>query len=392
MAEILPLIVTLLLLIVASAFALARLLLKRKKARARHWPQSQDYAVRADWNKSSGELNYSSFVYFDVDRDGIYGIGDRPMGGIVVRLRGRNRYLATVRTNGNGFANFITSTTKRKAAINRPGLYEFAVSVPPGWGATSKNEMQSRSFFELPGSTSGLCTEEMVRPVGIAPERFVRGTLPEGVNAAARVHRGADEVASTELAGSFLLKIPEGADRMSLRLSGCERSVPLGAYPIDLGTCDLSRFVAFGKPRTTISFDDVSSRGLRKIPSGFAGLNWFNLNVIRRDFQRGSQGYVNGNTSGDHMTYTSSGHPAEFWSETPFDFLGALLSAAWLQSEGETGIIECWRGDEPVARDEVRLSALTPVHYQPMLVDITRVRLSTLHYWQMVLDDLTIAR
>jgi hypothetical protein len=45
-----------------------------------------------------------------------------------------------------------------------------------------------------------------------------------------------------------------------------------------------------------------------------------------------------------------------------------------------------------IARDEVKLSALTPIHYLPMVADVTRVRLSTVHYWQMIMDDLTIAR
>jgi hypothetical protein len=38
------------------------------------------------------------------------------------------------------------------------------------------------------------------------------------------------------------------------------------------------------------------------------------------------------------------------------------------------------------------VSASTPVHYLPMIADVTRVRLSTQHYRQMIMDDLTIAR
>jgi hypothetical protein len=387
----LSLTLVLLLLAGCAAWATAGLLRRWKKLRARNWPQAQDYPVRTDWRKSSGRRNYSSFVYFDVDRDGVYGLNDRPMGGVVVRLSTENRLRATARTNVNGFANFSASVA-RKAHINRPGSYEFAVSVPPGWIATSKNGIQSRRFIEVPGSSSGLDAEEMVRPVGIAPERFVRGVLPAAATASALVYSGGSEVAAHEARGSFLVKVPEGADRMSLRMGESERAIPLGPYPVDLGAFDASRKQTAGKQPSTISFDDVTTRGLLKVPSGYAGLSWFNLNIIRRDFEGNHQGYVNCNSSGEHTVYTSSGHSAEFWSDRPFDFVGAMLAVAWLNAEGETGIIECFRGDARVLRDEVKLSALTPVQYLPMIADVTGVRLSTLHYWQMVMDDLTIAR
>ncbi len=77
----------------------------------------------------------------------------------------------------------------------------------------------------------------------------------------------------------------------------------------------------------------MTARGLRKIPSGYAKLNWFNLNVVARDFHGGSEGYVNGNTSGDHSCYTSSGHPAEIWSDQPFGFHSMMLGGAWLTAE-----------------------------------------------------------
>ncbi|TIW81843.1 MAG: hypothetical protein E5V52_12370, partial [Mesorhizobium sp.] len=90
--------------------------------------------------------------------------------------------------------------------------------------------------------------------------------------------------------------------------------------------------------------------------------------------------------------YTSSGHPAEFGGSTPFGFHSVMLTAAWLRSEGEVALIESWLGDELVASDEVVLSALAPVHYAPMLKAVTRVRVSTRHHWQLVLDDLVLAR
>ena len=49
-----------------------------------------------------------------------------------------------------------------------------------------------------------------------------------------------------------------------------------------------------------------------------------------------------------------------------------------------------WLGERLVASDQVALSALTPLHYAPMLKAVTRVRLSTKHSWQMALDDLVL--
>lgn len=370
---------------------------RRRRARRRgqlssssDTPSSLDYALRRDWSRREGILNYSSFVFFDVDRDGTYGIGDRPMGGIRVRLSGERGFLFSSRTNGNGFANFTTGLGG-KVAIRQPGLYTFTVSVPPGWTVTTGNDLQTKDFIRIEGSSSGLGTEEMVRPVGLAPERILRGRLPDGVAVTVATFQGDREFGSDTLRGSFQYRVPDNADTVRLRGEGIDRVVRVGTYPVDVGLLEPTMALSpiSGTP-VIIPFDDVTPRGLRKIPSGYGGLNWFNLNVVSRDFQGGSQGYVNGNTSGDHMAYTSSGHPAEFWSDMPFDFIGVMLSAAWLDSEGETGIIECWRGEERVRRDTVELSALTPVHYMPMLPKLTRVRLSTAHYWQMVVDDLTI--
>jgi hypothetical protein len=191
----------------------------------------------------------------------------------------------------------------------------------------------------------------------------------------------------------FRYPVPASADAAAVSAAGAGRRFPIAGYPVDVGKVDPKRgMVHAGRTMETIDFDGVNTRGLRKIPSGYAGLNWFNLNAMARDYTAGSEGYINGNTSGDHVAYTSSGHPAEVWSEKPFDFIGVALTGAWLKAEGEVATVESWRGNELIASDEITLSALCPIHYMPMLADITRIRFSTVHYWQMVVDDLTIAR
>ncbi|TIS12019.1 MAG: hypothetical protein E5X09_11595, partial [Mesorhizobium sp.] len=179
-------------------------------------------------------------------------------------------------------------------------------------------------------------------------------------------------------------------DQVVIAGGGFDRRLALSAYPADLGLL-ASGALEPDAALSTIGFDDITTRGLSKIPSGYAGLDWYNLNAMSRDHTRNSEGYVNGNVSGAYIAYTSSGHPAEFGRAAPFGFHSVMLNAAWLRSEGESALVESWLGDELIARDEVTLSALAPVQYAPMLKAVTRVRLSTKHHWQMVLDDLVLA-
>lgn len=354
-----------------------------------------DYPVRDDWLGLEGEINYSSFVYFDVDRDGRYGLSDRPFAAVKVRLKKDGKVVATARTNNNGFANFKASATNSKAPIASPGIYEFVVSVPSGFSATSGNTVQSAEFKSRPGSISAMSSDEMLKAVGLTPDRVIRGRLPRNARLSVKALRGGLPVDESEYSGQtqFRYAVPAGAEEVEFATNGLIRRVPVSNYSIDLGLLDPQRGVLeANREATTINFDIVTSRGLRKIPSGYGGLDWFNLNAIARDFTKGGQGYVNGNTSGDYVAYTSSGYPASIFSDTPFDFIGVYLSIAWLKAEGETGIVEAWRGDELIAKDSITLSALAPVFYNPCLSRITRVRLTTEHYWQMVLDDLVIAR
>lgn len=376
------------------AYRAARRSARRRAIREASADPEFDYAPRRDWSQSKGQLNYSAFVYFDRDRDGRYSVGDDPIAGIMVRLAGERGLITSARTNAAGFANFPTSSTKRKAPILRPGRYEFTVSVPAGWVVTGQDAVQTRDFVAIAGSPSGIGTREMLQPVGLAPERIVRGRLVDG-DGRVSVEIDGKEIDAAAISASepFRYRLPDDAASVTVSASGLDLTLTPSAFPVDLGEIGARRrALGAGRAIEVIDFDEVTTRGLKKVPSGYAGLNWFNLNAMTRDHTGGSQGYLNGNTSGAHIVYTSSGHPAEISSAQPFDFVSVALTCAWLQAEGETAIIECWRNDEQIARDEVTLSALCPVYYTPMLPDVTRIRLSTAHYWQMVIDDLTIAR
>jgi hypothetical protein len=197
---------------------------------------------------------------------------------------------------------------------------------------------------------------------------------------------------SRALPGDAAFRFPVGvdADAIVIAGSGLDRRLDLSAYPADLGLLAPGALES-DATLTAIGFDDITPRGLCKVPSGHAGLDWRNLNAMSHDHTANSEGYVNGNVSGAYIAYTSSGHPAEFGRATPFGFHSVMLTAAWLNAEGEMALIESWLGEERIASDQIVLSALAPVHYAPMLKAVTRVRISTRHNWQAVLDDLVIA-
>lgn len=363
---------------------------ERKKMRRRADP-AHDYAVRSPWRATAGKLNFSSYVYMDVDGDGTYGLGDRPMAGIMVRLYDeRGGFLAAARTNPAGFANFPMATRRRRARIRAPGTYRFSVSVPPGWRASGANADQSIRLLDAPGSVVGLVGEDLPKPVGLAPDRVLSGRMPAAVEATLSVMGKGQLLESRPLGAGTAFRIPLAVEADTVVVSGgFDRQLALSAYPTDLGL--LTPAIPAGAALSTIGFDDVTTRGLRKVPTGHAGLSWRNINAMAGDHTKNSEGYVNGNVSGDHIAYTSSGHPAEFGRQQPFGLHSMMLTAAWLASEGETALIESWLGDVLVARDEITLSALTPCHYAPMLKAVTRVRLSTKHHWQLVVDDLVLA-
>jgi hypothetical protein len=352
-----------------------------------------DYAVRRDWRKSKGKVNYSSFVYLDVDRDGVYGLSDRPMAGVLVRLSKSGRHVRRATTNINGFANFPTSVRSKRAPIRAPGTYSFEVSVPPGCVATSDNLVQAATFRLIPGSPSGICAEEMVRPVGLAPLRWVTGKLaaPQKATISATKAGESGLQETLEPGANFRFNPPEAADGILLEGQGFRRMLAIGSYPTHLGVVSQATTLLPAEARLeTIEFDDLTPGYLKKIPSGYAGLNWFNLNVTSRDAIAGAIGCANGNVSGVHLCYTSSGHPAEIWNEKPFGLHSVMLSMVWPQSEGEIVCIECWNGQDLVARDEFALSAFVPTHYVPALNEVTRMRISARHFWQIALDDLAV--
>lgn len=351
-------------------------------------PNDLLYPLRQDWSQSDSGINISSYVFNDQNENGTYDLGDRAFADIVVSLGQGGLPLAAVRTNINGFANFTASTTKEDAPLSAPGTFEFTVVPPPGWRVTTDNLTQLRELISIQGSIAGVGLHEMMIPVGLSRKKFIRGTYRGDGAGQLELRQGDKVVARASLAPGEQFFWPVKRGEYMLVTNGHSRRVTVGNNPVDIGLAGVGK-TADGQGRT-IDFEGGAPSGLNKTPNGYGGLNWFNLNIMRSDFTPDSVGYINGATSGNHIVYTSSGHPSRIYADAPFDFHSINISAAWPKSEGEEVVFAYFNDDGLIFRDSIGLSAYGPINYQPLIKGVTLIEISTVHYWQMVIDDVVV--
>lgn len=297
--------------------------------------QSGYYEMREWAGPSNGVMNISSFVFRDLNANGIYDLGDRPFVNIAVELLPPSGVTTMQRTNVDGYANFIASLAQEGHEIPDAGTYTFRVVPPPGWIVSTDNGEQAITMSRLEGAPGDLVAAATPKPVGLVRE-------------------------------------------------ASETNAPVQtALPPDLSAPDAVRGETI-----TIGFDDLlAGTGLLKIPNGYHGLHWSDWVAIHSHFY-GGEGYINTAMSGEHVAYTSSGHPATIAGDRPFDFLGGYFGTGWGDAEGETLRIRAWRGEILVHDDTLTLSAYGPAHFAANYRGITRIEFATTHYWQAVADDL----
>ncbi|MEM1378605.1 MAG: hypothetical protein AAGG69_14575 [Pseudomonadota bacterium] len=386
------------LIILVGALALAAPKIRRKLKKKR-WAHHEgnaalDYPVRTDWTRSGGKVNYSAFVYFDVDRDGRYGELDRTLSGIHVRLYKSNKFVRRSITNINGFANFASSTKQRRAPINKPSKMRFEVSVPPGWVCTSDNAVQSRDFRLIPGSPTGIGADSLPDPIGLAPRRYIRGTCGDDANLRLSFASTGPEFSEHALKPNtpFEIDVPDGADTLILANEFRDRRVSLPPYPVDLGCVSNAALSDQLRDLEVIDFEALSASGLKKVPNGYRGFDWTGLNMMSREFTPGCDGGSNGAITGQNICYTSSGHPGEIRGDVPFYFHSIALTSAWSQAEGETVIVQVFDGEKLCREDRITISTFTPVIYAPMEPSVTSIRIASEHYWQVIIDAVVVGR
>lgn len=353
--------------------------------------------------------NISNYIYNDLNRNGIYDIKDQPLKKIAVKMTRPDGSWVVRRSNLNGFANFTHSLTEEKAVVREPGTYSFEVLVPDGWEVTSGNKTQIATYKEAPNSRPGIIIDKVPDPVGIAQILKVSGTLKrrdqdgstnkankDDVIITATSRAGIKKKITLDDTGDFSFIGDPGIWNITFEsvLSGeiYEREIELHSAPVKLSDVILENDVINERnlSQHLIDFEDITRSFIQKVPNGVAGLKWSNLVVVDNMHYKG-EGYVNGTISGKYVGYNSSGHPVTISSDKEFDFYGGYFSVAWLNNaEGETLKVRAWRGTELVRDEKYSLSALGPFWLDANYHNITKLELSTEHYWQFVVDHIKV--
>lgn len=360
------------------------------------------YGTREDWSPTStGMENVSVFVYSDGDRTGQQDIGDRPLAGIVVKLTAPDGSSLSRTSNLYGFANFTTSLGNSYSDINQEGIYRVEVLPPPGWKLSGTTTVQEIEFAEVADSRVGLVGSRAPEEVGLYRQLSIHGSVSRS-SADQPAPNYPGMVLATSSSGSLKLQLLEADKSYSIaaypglwviqRLSEeggsyDTRIVHLSDTPVRLSErSDLDwNDLRWNRTRKVLDFGKVAGGKARKMPSGWCGLHWKNLVVTEFDTYRGA-GYANGRRAGQHVGYNSSGYPVTVYSGSRFDFHGAYFGGAWPEAEGETLTVTAWRDDEKAGYAQFTLSAYGPTWLQADFAEITRLEISTKHYWQFVMD------
>lgn len=367
---------------------------------------SQYYAPRADWSAlNGGDLNISTYIYRDRNRNGVYDLGDRPMAWIVVEMTAPDGTNTVRRSNLHGFTNFEMSVEKRDAPISSPGEYDFRAITPPGWEITSGNGVQASRFEVLRGAVGDMVTKNPPSPIGLAPKLRIFGRVAArggdgslasaaGSSVSAEGPNGEKIEVGVDGDGTFTVPASTGTWRLTANHAGTtanlKRKVVVRDTPVRLSTLVFGDVVPSpARHQTEIDFEDITTSIIAKIPSGVAGVNWDYLNATEMLLYKG-EGYVNSAISGQYIAYNSSGHPVTISSDEGFDFVGAYFGLAWSNAEGEELVIEAWRNGRIVGEEVIRLSTVGPVWFDAEYRDIDKITMTTRHYWQFVTDNMII--
>jgi hypothetical protein len=351
---------------------------------------SNPYRKRTDWTEpGGGNAKISAFAFRDLNRNGTYDLEDAPMAAVAFELLGPDNKRVIGRSNINGFCNF-----KISAAL-KEGEYAFRALTPPGWELTTQNEVQNTSFQLKPDSRGEMISTIPAAPFGFSQTLTIAGRVDPASRSTVSSTSPSGETSSVILNGDGRFLIPTAKGTWVIEAKeGSEtktkRSVNVGTTPVVLSQMRAGEGEPdIGSSILTLGFDDlIVANSVLELPSGYGGLNWRNWVVTHRE-SYGGEGYVNNVMSGEYVAYNSSGHPASVFSDKPFDFVGGYFSVAWSDAEGEILLFEGRRGDELVFEDEIELSAISPVYFDANYSSITSLKISALHYWQFVADNIS---
>lgn len=343
-------------------------------------------SARAVAPAQAGEMVLSQFVYRDINRNGIYDMGEPPVSGVPVRLTRAGQAPIRVATNLAGFANFVMSP--EVGMIPAPGAIGMEVLPPDDMVLSETDGRHVTTIHSLPTAPGGLVAGETPPFVGLAPKL--------GLSIAARPGEAvtciSDGIEWAALGEGDTRYCPAGPGRWTVRWAdGTEREIDLGDWPIRLPrpAPDMTG-PPHGSP-VTITFDDlITSNNLMEVPKGVGGMTWRNFVATHRMYYEGA-GYINGTTSGEFAAYNSSGHTAVMSSDTPFDLREVKLTVAWPDGLTAPIRVEAYRNGRRVAQDRFYGSQFSPVVFAPDWVGIDELRILHEAYWQVVIDDIVIS-
>lgn len=352
---------------------------------------SKQYNGKRDWGvPEAGKFGLSSFAYQDMNGNGVYDLGDKPLADIPVALLDESGNLVEVKkTNVDGYVNFYGSSFEgMNETISKPGRYSLRVLVPDQFDLTTDTLMQTVEVVPLEGSIGGLIANHVPRISGFKRKLTLvgRATAIDDLSVEATSPDGNKQMAKIDAGGRFELPVTKG--NWTIKSKDRMITAEVADTPIQLAKTFGTESTTPSDPITTVTFDDmIRDEGVLKVPNGYAHLDWNNWVITHKHFYKGV-GYKNGAVSGDYVAYISSGHPASISRTEPFDFVGGYFSVSFDSAEGEGFDVKAYRGDQLVYHDVVELSRFGPVHFMADYRGITKLEFSTQHYWQGIADDL----
>lgn len=343
-------------------------------------------------------LNISCFAYRDIDRNGVYGMDDRPYAGLIIHMERPGGSTAIRTSNISGFANFKMRLGGYRDPVNKPGEYKVQVKPPSGWRVTSDNTQQTLMFKELAAAPAGIVLEKTCVPIGVAPELVISGSLlTDQIDSEAGSFRvraispeGDIEEATLSERSGYFLPVAAGDWQLELTVNDetVNRQVSVKNYAVIVSTINPDRNSWPAKPSPVVAnFDHFTvSDTLHELPYGYLGLNWINWIATHQKLY-GGDGYINTTVSSEYMAYNSSGHLGVVWSETPFDFAGTYLGVAWPRAEEHDVVFKGYRDDQLIYEDRIRAYTVGAIYFDADYRNINRLEIGSDANWQIVLDD-----
>ena len=357
------------------------------------------YEDAAAGPRSSWKL--SCYAYRDVNRNGIFDMGDRPFGGLPVEITRPDGSTVTIPSNIDGFANFVvTLGDTDEADLFEAGDHSARYYPPSGWIRTSEEKLQVLTLEVIDGAPGGMFVAETCVPIGVAPVLNISGAFSPAEDSTlgqyelSIAHESGktydipfDSEGRFEFVGypgkwtvTFLDKKRNARHTRSLELK--DAAVVLSHFNLPAEPVEENDGAI-----TTVYFDDLTvSDALFEIPSGYGGLNWRNWIAVHNRFYLGA-GYVNATVSSEYVAYNSSGTPAWMASEKPFDFVGSYIGAAWPRGEEKDVVVRAWRGDKLVYEDRLSIHRAGPVYFSANYRDINKVEIVSDIWARIAIDN-----